>query len=101
MFGKSLVLYSIELKRHTVDLPPRSLEGHEVACVRTANRIQDRHLVTLGDDERNRQLQVGKGGVKPGEILLESLAPRALARQMIVVVLCHDLVKDVKIGRFG
>jgi hypothetical protein len=38
--------------------------------------------------------------VKPAEILLEGFASGALPGQMIVVILCHDLVKDMEVGSF-
>src|SRR5258708_28042672 len=100
MLRELSVLDAVELKRHRVDLAAGRLKAHEIAFVRPTDRVQNTHLVALGNDRGNRQLEIGKGRVKAAEILFESFAPRALPGQMIVVILCHDLVKDLEIGTF-
>ena len=61
MLRETPVFNPVELKGRRIDFPAGSRKTSEIAFVRPLDSIQNRNLIPLGDDCRNRQFQIGKG----------------------------------------
>src|SRR5260370_1772209 len=101
MLRELSVVDAVKLKGHRVDPSSSGFEANEFAFVRPADGVQDGDTVALGDDRRNRQLQIRKGGTKPSEVLLEGFPPGTLPSQMIVVILRDHLVEHPEDAAFN
>ena len=101
VLGELSIRDSIELKRHGINVVARGLECAELALVGSSDTVENGDKVSFGNDGRDWQLQVDESRTKPREVLLESFAPGALARQMIVVNHSNDLVEDGQIAAFN
>src|SRR5260370_41348736 len=100
MLRELSVVDSVKLKGHRVDPSSSGFEANEFAFVRAADGVQNGDTVALGDDRRNRQLQIRKGGTKPSEALLEGFPPGNLPNQMIGGTLRVDRVQHSEVAAF-
>src|SRR6267143_1941863 len=64
MLRELSVVDSVKLKGHRVDPSSSGFEANEFDFVRAADGVQNGDTVALGDDRRNRQLQIRKGRTK-------------------------------------